>query len=186
MSFPFLCQVALLSVILTSRLSAAALSDGLQKGKDYYFEGEFQKAIVQFQRTIQAHPNDPEPHCWLGKSYAVLSDLNAPILGARARRRARQHLAKAVQLAPDSPEYRRELFHFLVGSDDAWSAGRDAETLLGRMPTAEAEDPGLRWQLQQKQKERFSPEAVTGKLLVWAPETLASWAGRPSGSDRSR
>ena len=179
MPFPFLRLIAVLGVILTSRLSAAVLSDGLQKGKDYYFAGEFKKAIVQFQRTIQAHPNDPEPHCWLGKSYAVLADLNAPILGARVRRQARQHLTKAVQLAPDSTEYRRELFHFLVGSDDAWSAGRDAEALLGRMPAAEAEDPGLRWQLQQKQQERFSPEAVTGKLLVWAPETLAQWAGRP-------
>lgn len=136
MPFPFLRPLALLSVILTSRLSAAVLNDGLQKGKEYYFAGDIQKAIVQFQRTIQAHPNDPEPHCWLGKSYAVLSDLNAPILGARARRRARQHLAKAVQLAPDSAEYRHELFHFLVGSDDAWSAGRAAEALLGRRPAA--------------------------------------------------
>jgi Flp pilus assembly protein TadD len=179
MRLPSLRQIALLGVIVPSLISAATLSEGLQTGKNYYFEGEFQKAIAHFQRTIQAHPNDPETHCWLGKSYAVLADLNAPVLGARARRRARQHLTKAVQLAPDSTEYRRELFQFLVGSDDAWSAGRDAEALLGRMPAAEAEDPGLRWQLQQKQQARFSPEAVTGKLLVWAPETLASWAGRP-------
>jgi Flp pilus assembly protein TadD len=88
MRLSFLCQSALLGVILISSLSATTLNDGLRKGKSYYFEGEFKKAIAQFQRTIQAHPNDPEPHLWLGKSYAVLADLNAPILGARARTHA--------------------------------------------------------------------------------------------------
>jgi tetratricopeptide (TPR) repeat protein len=159
-------------VILLSRLSAATFSDGLQKGKDYYFAGEFKKAIVQFQGAIQAHPNDPEPHLWLGKSYAVLADLHAPILGARAHTQARQHLTKAVQLAPDSIEYRRELFYFLIGSDDAWSALQEAEALLGRMPAAERQDPELRFWLQEKRRERASPEARTGKLLVWAPRKL--------------
>jgi Flp pilus assembly protein TadD len=186
MRLPFLRQITLLGVILTSRLSAAALSEGLQTGKNYYFEGEFKKAIVQFQRTIQAHPNDPEPHLWLGKSYAVLADLNAPILGARARTQARRHLAKAVQLAPDSTEYRRELFQFLVGSDDAWSAGRDAQALLDQMPASEAEDPALQFRLQQKRQERSSPEAITGKLLVWAPETVARWTEWPGGTGRSQ
>jgi Flp pilus assembly protein TadD len=186
MRLPSLRQIALLGVIVPSLISAATLSEGLQTGKNYYFEGEFQKAISHFQRTIQAHPNDPEPHLWLGKSYAVLADLNAPILGARARTQARQHLAKAVQLAPESAEYRRELFDFLVGSDDAWSAGRDAQALLGRMPASDAEDPGLRFRLQQKRQERSSPEAITGKLLVWAPETVARWAERPRGTGHSR
>jgi hypothetical protein len=98
---------------------------------------------------------------------------------APARTQARQHLTKAVQLAPDSTEYRRELFYFLIGSDDAWSALQDAEALLGRMPAAEREDPELRSRLQEKRRERASPEAMTGKLLVWAPETLARWAERP-------
>jgi Flp pilus assembly protein TadD len=177
-SFP---KIALLGLILPLAVSAVTPSESLQNGKDYYFAGEFKKAITHFQRTIKAYPNDPEPYLWLGKSYAVLADLNAPVLGARARAQARLCLAKAVQLAPESPEYRRELFDFLVGSDDAWFAGRDAEALLRRMPASEAEDPERQFRLRQKRQEHSSPEAIAGKLLVWAPETLVRWTGRPCG-----
>jgi tetratricopeptide (TPR) repeat protein len=113
MSLQFARNAALLLMIVTSTVSAAVLSDGLQKGKNYYFAGELKKGISQFELTIEKNPNDPEPYLWLGKSYGLLADTKAPIFSTRARLKARRYLAKAVQLAPDCVECRRELFDFL-------------------------------------------------------------------------
>jgi hypothetical protein len=48
------------------------------------------------------------------------------------------------------------------------------------MLPSEVEDLELRFRLQQKHHEHSSPELITAKLLVWAPETLACWAERPT------
>lgn len=169
-------NIALLSIIATSVISAAALSDSLQRGKNYYFAGEFKKAISQFESTAKANPTGAEPYLWLGKSYGVQADIKGPIFGGRARLKARMYLARAVQLAPECMECRRELFDFLLNSDASWSALREAKDLLAGMPES---DPDFRWMqslLREAHAEHASPEYLTAALFSLPPEALARLA----------
>jgi tetratricopeptide (TPR) repeat protein len=180
MSLQFARNAALLLMIVTSTVSAAALSDGLQKGKSYYFAGEFKKAISQFELTIETNPNDPEPYLWLGKSYALLADTKAPILGTRARLKARRYLAKAAQLAPDCVECRRELFDFLVESDSSRSELREAKALIEEMPESDLDYPWMRSSLAQARKQRSSPEYLTAQFFAAPSQAFAQLAVRPA------
>jgi predicted Zn-dependent protease len=53
----------------------------------------------------------------LGRSYETLADIATPF-GRKYRALARTHLTRATELAPNHPEYRRELFEFLLDAGD--------------------------------------------------------------------
>jgi len=180
MSLQFARKAALLLMIVASTVSAAALSDGLQKGKTYYFAGEFKKAISQFELTIEANPNDAEPYLWLGKSYALLADTKAPILATRARLKARRYLAKAAQLAPDCAECRRELFDFLVDSDSSRSELRQAKALLKKTPESDLDYPWMQSSLAQARRQRSGPEHLTTQFFAAPSEAVAQLSLRPA------
>ena len=180
MSLQFARTAALLLMIVTSTVSAAALSNGLQKGKNYYFAGEFKKAISQFELTIEKNPNDPQPYLWLGKSYALLADTKAPIFSTRARLKARRYLAKAVQLAPDCVECRRELFDFLVDSDNSRSELREAKALIENTPESDLDYPWMRSSLAQARKQRSSPEYLTAQFFAAPSQAFAQLSLRPA------
>jgi tetratricopeptide (TPR) repeat protein len=180
MNLQFARNAALLLMIAAYTISAAALSDGLQKGKNYYFAADFKKAISQFEFTIRKNPNDPEPYLWLGKSYALLADTKPPGFGAHARRKARMYLVKAVQLAPQCVECRRELFDLLIESDTSVSALREAKTLLENVPESDVDYPSMRSLLAQRHKQRSSPEYLTTVFFSFPSQALAQLAVRPS------
>jgi tetratricopeptide (TPR) repeat protein len=180
MSLQFARNAALLLMIVTSSLSAAALRDGLQKGKNYYFSGDFKKAISQFELTIKANPNEAEPYLWLGKSYALLADTRAPILATRARLKARRYLATAAQLAPECAECRRELFDFLVDSDSSRSEWREANALLEKMPESDVDYPWMQLSLAQARKQRSSPECLTTRFFAAPSQAVARLAAPPA------
>jgi tetratricopeptide (TPR) repeat protein len=179
-------DIALFLMLATSAVSAAALSDSFQRGKNYYFAGEFEKAISQFESTAKTNPGGAEPYLWLGKSYAVQADIKGPILGGRARLKARIYLAKAVQLAPDSIECRRELFDFLVNSDASFSALQEAKSLLDRMPESDPEFPWMQLSLMEARAEHASPEYLTSALFTWPPQALARIAVKRAESVHER
>jgi tetratricopeptide (TPR) repeat protein len=180
MSLQFARNAALLLLTVTSTVSAAALSDGLQKGKNYYFAGEFKKAISQFELTIEKDPNDAEPYLWLGKSYALLADTRAPIFSTRARLKARRYLAKAVQLAPDCVECRRELFDFLVDFDNSRSELRQAKALVEKTPESDLDYPWMQSSLAQARKQRSSPEYVTAQFFAAPSQAFAQLSLHPA------
>jgi tetratricopeptide (TPR) repeat protein len=178
MRIQLLRNTTLLLMVATSAISAAALNDSLQRGKNYYFAGEFKKAISQFESTAKANPSGAEPYLWLGKSYAVQADIKGPMFGGRARLKARLYLAKAVQLAPECSECRRELFDFLVSSDASWSALREAKALLDGMPESDPDFPWMQMSLMEARAEHASPEYLTAALFSVPPEVLARLAVR--------
>jgi tetratricopeptide (TPR) repeat protein len=180
MSLQFARNAALVLMIVASAASAAALSDGLQKGKNYYFAGEFKKAIAQFELAAEKDPNDGEPYLWLGKSYALLADTKAPILSTRTRLKARRYLAKAVQLAPDCVECRRELFDFLVDSDNSRSELRQAKALIENTPESDLDYPWMRSSLAQARKQHFSPEYLTGQFFAGPSRAFAQLSLHPA------
>ncbi len=179
MNLRLIRYTGLLLLTLTSSLSAAALNDPLQKGKDYYFSGEFKHAISQFELMMRAKPDDPEPYLWLGRSYVLLADLKPPVLATRARLKARMYLAKAVTLGPECAECRSELLDLLLTSDNPRLELRDAKLLLANMPESDPERASMQSLLEDARKQRSSPESLIIAVVGFPSQTLAGLHLRP-------
>ena len=172
-------SACVLSIVLATELCAAALNDRLQKGKDYYFAGEFKKAISQFELVTKENPNEPEAYLWLGKSYTMLADLK-PLFGTRTRVKAWMYLAKSVNLAPECDECRRELFDSLITSDDSPSAWRDAKLLVANMSKSDPDYPSMHAMVEKMQNERHSVELLTITLFSLPSQTISRLTVRPA------
>jgi len=99
---------------------AASQQSAFATGRANYAEGEFRKAAAHFQLALKINPSDAESYYWMGMSYQGLADIATPF-GGKYNSKARLCLTKAMELAPSRPDYRRELFDFLV--DSANSSG---------------------------------------------------------------
>jgi hypothetical protein len=72
--------------------------------------------------------------------------LDAPTLGSiGSRTKARQHLRRAVELAPDYPENRLNLVEAYVKWSERADAGRELRTLEDQLPAARAAFTGPAW-----------------------------------------
>jgi tetratricopeptide (TPR) repeat protein len=172
----------LVLTLLSSGLSAAVLNGGLEKGKDYYFGGDFKQAIAQFEFALKADPGNAEVYLWLGKAYAESADLRPPVLSSRARLKAKRYFAKAVQLAPESGESRRELLNLLIGMDYSPSALREAKWLVESTPKSDPEYLSMKSSLDAAENARSYPEFVGGMVLSAPFEALARVGSRKSSA----
>jgi tetratricopeptide (TPR) repeat protein len=147
----------LLLMFASAALSAESRNGG-DAGRRDYAAGEFKRAASHFQRALRADPNDADSCFWLGKSYEMLADSRGPLLGARASFKARLYLAKALQLAPDNEEYRRELLEFLIVSDHSPGALRQAQSIIQMTPESDPDYPFMLLRLHAEHQARSSPE----------------------------
>jgi Flp pilus assembly protein TadD len=146
-----------LAILLLALVGPAfAQQSELTAGKVHYQSGEFKKAAAHFQLAFVADPRNPEPHYWLGRTYETLADIATPF-GRKYRSLARTHLTAAAELAPAHPEYRRELFEFLLDSGDQ----RRARDLL--LSSAES-DPDYDSMLSRFQQTRRLNASFNGRL----------------------
>ena len=126
--------------------------------------GEFKAAVAHFQRALQDNPNDGASAFWLGRSYETLADISTFGRGHRAR--ARAYLTKAVELAPNRPEYRRELFNFLLDGDNL----RQAQVVLA----AAESDPEYDAMLNRFREARRRNSSVDGRVTK-AFQLVTAW-----------
>lgn len=128
----------------------AALAVGQQSelaaGRASYQSGEFKQAVAHFRIALQADPHSAESNYWLGRTYETLADIATPF-GRRYRSLACAYLTKAAELEPGRPEYRSELFEFLLDS----GRQNQARDLLVR--SAES-DPDYEYMLSRFQQAR--------------------------------
>lgn len=158
---------------LTCSAQAAELASSFAAGRTDYTAGEFKKAAMHFQQAVKADPSDAEAHFWLGKSYAVLADIAAPFNSAGSSRKARRHLATAVELAPGHPEYRRELMNLLLDSADySRSAFHEAERLLAAMPKSDPDLAWIDWRLREMRDRRGSAGNRVGGFFYLLPQRV--------------
>jgi tetratricopeptide (TPR) repeat protein len=165
-----ICSLLLIS---TGAASSAESPSAQVAGHRDYTAGEFEKAASHFQRAVKVDPNDADSYFWLGKSYEMLADIRGPLLGGRASFKARLYLAKALQLAPDNKDYRRELFQFLIVSDHSPGALRQAESIIQMTPEADPDYPFMLMRLHQEYGARSSPEDRIGSAFSVLPQQLA-------------
>src|ERR1700676_5277459 len=113
-------KLKLFILIVFAGLASAAVGQQPEFaiGRAYYLDGEFKKAAAHFQLALKTDPYDAEANYWIGRSYRVLAEIAAPF-DHKYNSKARVHLTMAMELAPGRPEYRRELFDFLLGSNSS-------------------------------------------------------------------
>jgi len=143
---------------------AAGQDCAVAPGRAYYYDGQFPKAAAYFEFALRDSPEDPALHYWAGRAHEVLADIAAP-LGHKHRSKARTHLARAVELAPENSEYRRELFHFLLDSGDA----RQAAAVLHAVDEPDPEYAMMRRELERGRHSNTSAENRLGQVFLAAP-----------------
>jgi tetratricopeptide (TPR) repeat protein len=159
---------------------AAGQQSEIETGRAYYTGGEFKKAAAHFQLAIKTDPNNAEPYYWMGMSYQRLADIALPF-GGRYNERAHFFLTKAVELAPGRPDYRGELFEFLL-DPAVWSraALREAAGILQNTSESDPEYGYMRRRFERESKANSSAEARLGRLVLAVPQTAYRIAELPA------
>lgn len=167
-------MISALILLLAAIGGPAAAPDGsFAAGRKLYHAGEYRKAAAQFEAALKIKGNDPAIWYWSGMSYEKLADLAVP-LDRKYRSRARRSLSRAVELAPSDPEYRRELFHFLL---EPGGSLRQAASILHTVDESDPELPLMRREFERARGANSSAEARLGDAFLAAPR--AAWIIHP-------
>lgn len=165
---------------------AAAEQSEFTVGRAFYTEGEFKKAAAHFQRALKTNPNDAESCHWMGMSYQALADIAAP-LDRKYNSKARAYLTKAMEMAPNRPDYRRELFNFLLGSaGSSRVALRQAAGILRTVSESDPDYNDMSRRFEQERSVNSSVGARLGKLLLALPRAAYGIAELPVSALSSR
>ena len=160
----------ILILLVTLASCAYAHTSEFAAGRASYSEGEFRQAVVHFQRALQDEPRDAACNYWLGRSYETLADIAIPF-GGKYRSLARTYLTKALELEPNRPEYRRELFDFLVDSDGFSHSERlQAMGILLASAETDLDYDYMRSRFDQACKLNSSANGRVSKLLLALPQ----------------
>jgi tetratricopeptide (TPR) repeat protein len=148
-------------------------------GRSSYNAGDYKKAAAHFNKAVKADPNDAAAYYWLGRSYALTGDLSAPIFGNRTLSKARTSFAKAVELAPANPDFRREYFNFLLWTDESKTALGQAQSVLNAMPESDPDYRTMQWELREQRNERKSAENRVAGIFLSVPKAVIRVVDQP-------
>jgi len=153
---------------------AVAQQSEFAAGQSSYRAGEFKSAVTHFRLALDTNPKDAASSYWVGRSYETLADIATPF-GGKYRSLARTYLTKASELAPGRPEYRRELFDFLLDSGAfSRSEQRQAATILLAGAETDPEYEYMRSRFEQARKRNASFDAWISRFFLSAPQAAAS------------
>ena len=167
-------RVTLVMLMLVSAAGspAADLRSDLAAGQDCYRQGDFKRAVSHFRHALRVDGYDAELNYWMGRAYQGRGDVATPF-GGGYNSKALVYLRRAVALAPDRGEYRRELFDFLVYSAEGSPARlRLAADLVSRTSESDPEYPLMRRRLELAVSAASSPNARLDRLMLGAPRTV--------------
>jgi tetratricopeptide (TPR) repeat protein len=157
-----------------------------QAGRREYLEGNFKRAASHFRQAIQADATNVDAYFWLGKSYAVLADIGMPFRSGRSAQ-AYSCLARAVELAPDRSEYRRELFGFLLDAADYSAAPlTEAAKLMRPLPGGDADRAEMQWRLENEYEELPASRRRPGFFFLTMPQRIDGVVEWPAARLRTR
>jgi len=167
-----------LSIFALSGQGAESINEVLA-GRHSYNAGDYKRAAAHFEKAVKADPNDAGAYFWRGKSYALIGDLSGPLLGNRVLSKARVSFARAVDLAPENRDYRREFFNFLLWTDESRTSLDRAERVLRSVPESDPDYRSMQWELQQQHQERKSAENRVAGLFLSVPKAVVQVVDRP-------
>lgn len=109
--------------------------DKIERGLDYFAEGELDQAAVMFQQAAQKEPENAEAHTGLGKVLVRQENFNAGI----------EELHKAIQCDPNDPAAYYVLGFALRAIERNVEASEAYETFLQLMPEAVDTEKMRQW-----------------------------------------
>jgi tetratricopeptide (TPR) repeat protein len=177
---PMKVNLAILTLLVAFSGPAAGQRSEIEAGRGYYTDGEFKKAAAHFQLALKTDPNSAEAYYWMGMSYQRLADIALPF-GGGYNAKARVYLTRAVVLAPSRPDYRQELFEFLL--DPAASSRSTLRQAAGILQTTSESDPDysyMRGRFESESKANSSAEARLGRLFLAVPQAAYRIAELPA------
>jgi tetratricopeptide (TPR) repeat protein len=173
-------KLASMLVLMFAWLGQGAESNNeVSAGHNSYNAGNYKKAAAHFEKAVKTNPNDAAAYLWLGKSYALNGDLSGPLLGNRVLSKARASFAKAVELAPENHDYRREYFNFLLWTDESKTALAQAERVLRTVPESDPDYVSMRWELLEGRNERKSAENRVAGIFLAVPKAAVRAVDQP-------
>lgn len=167
-------RVTLVILMLVSAAGspAADIRSDLAAGQACYRQGDFKRAVSHFRRALRVDDYDAELNYWMGRAYQGRGDVATPFGGGYSSK-AVVYLRRAVALAPNRGEYRRELFDLLVDAAETSPARlRLAADLVSRTSEADPECPGMRRRLELAVRMASAPNARLDRLMLGAPRTI--------------
>jgi tetratricopeptide (TPR) repeat protein len=160
----------ILTLLAVFSAPVAAQRSEIETGRAYYMQGEFKKAAAQFQLALRTGSNNAESYYWMGMSYQRLADIAMPF-GGGYDGKARFSLTKAMELAPNRADYRRELFEFLLDpAGGSRTALRQAAAILEMTPESDPDYSDMRRRFQSESKANSSAEAKLGRVFLALPQ----------------
>jgi tetratricopeptide (TPR) repeat protein len=153
---------------------AIAQQSEFATGRACYGAGEFKTAVSHFQLALKQDPKDAASNYWMGRSYETLADISTPF-GGKYHALARTYLTKALELAPNRPEYRQELFSFLLDSGEfSRSEQRQAAIILLAGAESDPDYDFMRARFEQARQVNASFNAWISRLFLSAPQAAMS------------
>lgn len=175
-------NLSILALLAVFSGSAAGQRSEIETGRGYYTEGEFKKAAAHFQMALKIDSNNAESYYWMGMSYQRLADIALPF-GGRYNAKARFCLTRAVELAPGRPDYRGELFEFLLDPGaSSRSATRQAADILRTTSESDPDYSYMRGRFERESKANSSADARLGRLFLAIPQTAYRSAQWPAAA----
>lgn len=166
--------------------AAAGQQSEFAIGRTYYREGQFKNAAAHLQLALAANPDDAEACYWIGMSYQMLADIAAPF-DRSYNWKARVYLTKATELAPTRPDYRGELFNFLLDSaGSSRAARRQAEGILRTVPESDPEYTCMHRRFEQESRANSAVDARLGRLFLAVPRAAYRIAEMPASALSNR
>jgi tetratricopeptide (TPR) repeat protein len=164
--------LVMLMLVSAAGSPAADLRSELAAGQDYYRQGDFKRAVSHFRRALRVDGYDAELNYWMGRAYQGRGDVATPF-GGGYHSKALVYLRRAVALAPDRREFRRELFDFLIYSAEVSPVRlRLAADLVSQTSESDPEYPLMRRRLELAASMASSPNARLDRLMLGVPRTV--------------
>ena len=101
------------------------------------------------------------------------------MFGNRTLSKARASLVKATGLAPGNRTYRRELFSFLVETDQSRAALDQADAVLHTIPESDPDFASMQFKIRQERDFRKSASNRLGAIFLFIPRRLVGIVDLP-------
>ena len=103
-------------------------------GQCYFMQGEYKKAIEEFERALALDPRNSELHRWLGNVYGRRAETGNVFTAPGNARKSHQYFEQAVELDPNNREAVANLFEYYLEAPGFMGGGIDkAESLIKRL-----------------------------------------------------
>ena len=135
------------------------------EGMDRYREGQYAEALAVWQQGLDEHPDSPQLYYRIGTLLAVRGNF----------RKAASYLEKAVEITPESSEFRRELALCYLQDERT----EDAECELNEIIRRTNWFPGAHYHLATIYEKRGDREAALKEYVAelnFNPSSTYAWA----------